>query len=155
MPDDSTGRIRQDLEASEKRVASLEADLANAKARVDRLRTALEVIGEYEGSAVATEHPFASLTIAEAAVHVIVARGGTAQLTDVRDELRRAGKLKGKAETQYGTLVQTFKRHPDLFEQVARGVWRLVGAPSANGAQPDTGASPEASQPNLADQAAV
>lgn len=129
-----------DIERLKADLAQLQADEKQAELRLQTLRrdttrlsNTLEVLSQYTVEGVEGEEPpksvysvYADMTIAEAVEHYLKEVGGTARMTDIRNELARAGKLGGRPDSHYGTLVQTVQRHPGKFEQRGKGIWALA-----------------------------
>lgn len=131
MNSDPREAISRRLRAANARWEEATREAEAAGEEVHRLRVALEVLNEVSPEDDSSpDGRFDGMTIAEAAAVVFRERGGRARLTEVRDALAEAGKLSGKPEGMYGTLVQTLKRHPNRFVQIDKGVWTMRPDPS-------------------------
>lgn len=131
-----TSRIESDLKRLENEEEGLRQRINGLLAEKAKLKSALEILERYgfsEGSQPSAQYE--GMTIADAVEEYLKRVGGKAQVTVIRDELVNAGKLRGKAASRYGTLVQTMGRHKGRFARTGTGVWQLVNynAPSANG----------------------
>lgn len=140
-----SARIAADLKGFKERLAEIDTERNRLHHEISRLEAAVEVLREYgphQGAQPSAR--YTGMTIADAIEKYLGEVGGTAKLTDIRDDLVRGGLLAGKPETRYGTLVQTMRRNNARFEQAGKGLWKLRG--SSNGRHPEselsTGGSP-------------
>lgn len=144
------------LEGMARGIAQKRATLAEA---IQKLAEAVELYTEMMGKArtalaPASQRQFgdlAGMTIPDACEVVMRAKGGRVRVTELRDILAGAGKLKGKPGNRYNTLVATMERFPKRFRRVGSGEWELILVDSATTAVQPPGVPPGGwSRQNLA-----
>lgn len=143
MPVIDLERLATDVKRAREEVTRTEQDVLLARQKLARLETALAVLSDYETNAPSHgQNPYRNLSIADAVTKYLVSVGGRARMTDIRDEMRTFGVLRGQEGGHYGTLVQTLKRNDKRFERTATGMWRLRERDDASETEPTAGGSP-------------
>jgi hypothetical protein len=144
---------RSDLDALEAKLKRLDQDVAAmedqrrvAREQIEQVRAALSYYVRVMGSTNGASKPvkegadgawgyLAPLTIAQACEEVMRLHSGFARTVFLVSVLREAGKLPNP-KTAYGAVVRELQRHPQMFQQLAKGQWALISRGQVDQAGP-------------------